>query len=115
MQEPATIEFILGVFAVLGGVIAFCLLPFIIERVNKLIFKLFIKLSWFQPCKNPLVNDTKLDRYNEWICRTYGCVTTASYYIGMPQATCKRCGGKNYCAQPQIPKWRLPDRYDKEQ
>jgi hypothetical protein len=41
----------------------------------------------------------------EFICDTFGCITTAKYYVGMPQATCRRCGHKNSCAQPQVPEW----------
>ena len=92
--------------------VGIALFPLWSAIVNTQIGKLFIYLSWFAPCKNPLVEDTKEDRYNEWLCRTQGCITTASYYVGMPQATCCRCGHKNHCAQPQIKKWRLPDRYE---
>ena len=38
-----------------------------------------------------------------------GCVTTARYYVGMPQATCRRCGHKNSCARSEIPEWSEPD------
>lgn len=95
-------EFITG----LGLIVLITLLP-------KVIYYVLINAPKYRPCKNPLVEDTNEDRFNEWVCRTYGCVTTARHYVGMPQATCRRCGHKNPCAQTQIKEWRLPDRYDK--
>lgn len=63
--------------------------------------------------RNPLVKDTFTNRIMESVCHYEGCVTTASYYVGMPQATCKRCGHKNHCTQPGVPEWRLPDHCEK--
>ena len=89
-----------------------CVFIIIIPFINLIMNTIHARIN--EPCKNPLVDDSAEDRFYEAYCRKYGCVTTGSYYVGMPQATCCRCGHRNYCAQPQIKEWRLPDRYDKE-
>jgi len=92
--------------------IAIALAPFTAAFICKVIFWFAVNIPRYEPCKNPLVDDCNEDRYNEFLCGINGCITTSSYYVGMPQATCKRCGHKNRCAQPQVKEWSLPDRYD---
>jgi hypothetical protein len=37
------------------------------------------------------------------ICRKFGCITTAFYYEGLPQASCRRCGMKTHYAASFVP------------
>lgn len=69
----------------------------------------------FPKVKNPLVEDTFYNRFNEWLCGKdfKSCIMFGSYY-GMPQASCRRCGHKNKgIASEGVPEWRLPDRLQK--
>ncbi len=73
------------------------------------LFKKFLMLLPLQPAKNTVTGDTPEQRAREWICRFEGCITVARYYAGMPQATCRRCGHRNRCAQSGVKEWREPD------
>jgi hypothetical protein len=68
-----------------------------------------INIPNYEKCKNPLVKDTNKNRYNEFLCRKNGCITKASYYIGMPQSICKRCGHRNKCAASHVKEWNKID------
>ena len=94
-------------------IIAACLLPYVIRALFQVFDFLIVSIPVYSRCKNPLVDDSNVDRYNEYLCLKHGCITTASYYVGMPQATCCRCGGRNWCAAKHVEEWRLPDRYRK--
>lgn len=78
-------------------------------RIVSFIYYQLLKVCIRTPAKNTVTGDTTKQRIREFECRQLGCVNTAEYYIGMPQATCRRCGHKNHCAQPQVPEWRYPD------
>lgn len=64
----------------------------------------------FKKVDNPHVQDTIFNRYQEWVCRVFGCIITGAY-TGLPQSRCKRCGHKNWCASENVPEWSLPDRF----
>lgn len=58
---------------------------------------------------NPLVEQTPKVRFNQWRCKKSGCLTTAEYYVGMPQSHCRRCGKMTYYADRKICNpWELP-------
>tara|TARA_R110002110_G_scaffold9646_2_gene47323 strand:+ start:832 stop:1155 length:324 start_codon:yes stop_codon:yes gene_type:complete len=84
------------------------LTPYILIKL-RLLYIFLVGWSTSDPCKNPLIKDTSVDRYYEGVCRRYGCITTESYY-GMAQASCARCGGRNSCAGDSVGRWRTPDR-----
>lgn len=74
-------------------------------------FKIMIK-SLFPKVKNPLVEDTFYNRFNEWLCgkNFKSCIRYGSYY-GMAQGSCRRCGHKNKgLASEDVPEWQLPNR-----
>lgn len=93
--------------------------PFVLVvmcRILVYLFKLIIEfIPKYKKCENPLVDDSAEDRFNEFICRRYGCITTGKYYAGMPQATCVRCGHKNKCANHKVKEWSLPYRYERNE
>ena len=59
----------------------------------------------FFKTKNPHSPDDFRFWVREFICETFGCIQFAKYYHGMSQATCARCGHKNWTARPEIPEW----------
>ena len=61
------------------------------------------------PAKNPLTGDTPAQRARESICRNVGCVVISKYYVGLPQAVCRRCGHRNKCAGAHMKEWYIPD------
>ena len=65
----------------------------------------------FPKLKNPLIEDTLSNRFNEWLCgkKHQNCIKVGGYY-GMGQAWCSRCGHKNWSASENVPEWQLPDR-----
>lgn len=70
----------------------------------------------FSKVKNPLIEDNLSNRYNEWLCgkKFQNCYHIGPYY-GMPQASCRRCGHKNYgIAADFISEWSLPWRLHKK-
>jgi len=62
-----------------------------------------------RPSKNPLVPDTFDQRVREWWCGVVGHIRFGTYYRGMPQAHCRRCGMANkYMAAAWCPPWIKP-------
>jgi hypothetical protein len=98
-------EVIEFVFTVVAGVVFVLNLPLLIDIITGITLKKFVKT----PAKNTVTGDTPQQRVREFKCKMNGCVTTARYYVGMPQATCRRCGHKNSCARSEIPEWSEPD------
>jgi len=90
-------------FIIVFGCIFVLNMPLMLAIITNVSLKHLIKT----PAKNNVTGDTPQQRVREFRCRIRGCIITGSYYQ-MPQATCRRCGHKNPCAQPQIPEWREP-------
>lgn len=57
--------------------------------------------------ENPLLENTISNRLQLLSCQRNGCITHGAYY-GLPQAHCRRCGGKNYCAMDKCAEWIEP-------
>ena len=68
-----------------------------------------LKAIFRKPAKNPLTGDTAKQRFSEYLCRVNGCITYGEYYTMYEQATCRRCGHKNGCANDFVKEWNLPD------
>lgn len=59
---------------------------------------------------NPLVEQTFSVMLKQLYCLNFGCVTTSTYYVGLPQAHCKRCGKMTHYADKKIcDPWEKPD------
>jgi hypothetical protein len=60
--------------------------------------------------KNPLVKHSLRRAFHAWLCEKYGCLTTsnASYYSGMPQSHCRRCGRVTSLADSRCAAWIKP-------
>ena len=79
------------------------------EDVMGKIKNYILRKIWSTPAKNPLTGDTTKQRLNEYLCKVNGCVTYGEYYTMYDQATCRRCGHKNRCANDLVKEWSLPD------
>ncbi len=51
---------------------------------------------------NPLVKQTWWVRYDQWLCKKFGCITYGQYYAALPQAHCSRCGKMTHHADKTI-------------
>lgn len=68
-----------------------------------------INALFSKPAKNTVTGDTPAQRARESTCRKVGCVTISKYYVGLPQAVCRRCGHRNKCARAHMKEWYIPD------
>lgn len=60
------------------------------------------------PQKNDLVQISRSQRFREWWCKKFSCITIGPYY-GMVQSHCRRCGHKNKgIASEDCPEWSKP-------
>jgi hypothetical protein len=58
--------------------------------------------------KNKTVPESFKQKFREFLCKWLGCIEYGPYY-GMPQASCARCGHKNWCGSEHVPEWQPPD------
>ena len=79
------------------------------ESVIDRLLGYILKVIFRTPAKNTLTGDTIEQRMRESTCRSIGCVAHGEYYTMLQQATCRRCGHKNKCANSLVREWNLPD------